>query len=97
MRAAHLISVCLFCPTWPVSSHRSTAHYLLTACFSLAVIAFFIASVILYYIPLRYLVMAWGINKFTKKLRNPNAIPNNEVLDFLSRVPDFDEKVSVHN
>lgn len=59
----------------------------------LAVIAFCAISVILYYIPLRYLVMAWGINKFTKKLRNPNAIANNEVLDFLSRVPDTDEKV----
>lgn len=28
-----------------------------------------------------------GINKFTKKLRKPHAIPNNELLDFLSRVP----------
>lgn len=60
----------------------------------LAVIAFFIVSVILYYIPLRFLVMAWGINKFTKKLRNPDSVPNNEVLDFLSRVPDSDERVS---
>ena len=39
--------------------------------------------------------MAWGINKFTKKLRNPNAIANNEVMDFLSRVPDTDEKVII--
>jgi hypothetical protein len=37
--------------------------------------------------------MAWGINKFTKKLRSPDAIPNNELMDFLSRVPDSDEKV----
>lgn len=28
-----------------------------------------------------------GIHKFTKKLRNPYAIDNNEVVDFLSRVP----------
>lgn len=28
-----------------------------------------------------------GIHKFTKKLRNPYAIENNEVMDFLSRVP----------
>lgn len=28
-----------------------------------------------------------GINKFTKKLRCPYAIDNNELLDFLSRVP----------
>ncbi|KAK6045602.1 hypothetical protein COOONC_16894 [Cooperia oncophora] len=31
--------------------------------------------------------MAWGINKFTKKLRNPHYIDNNELLDYLSRVP----------
>uniref|UniRef100_A0A672PCH5 Multiple C2 and transmembrane domain-containing protein 2-like n=1 Tax=Sinocyclocheilus grahami TaxID=75366 RepID=A0A672PCH5_SINGR len=28
-----------------------------------------------------------GIHKFTKKLRNPYAIENSEVMDFLSRVP----------
>ena len=39
--------------------------------------------------------MAWGLNKFTKKLRNPNAINNNEILDFISRAPDSDEKVNV--
>lgn len=59
----------------------------------LAIIVLTFASVILYYIPLRYLIMAWGINKFTKKIRSPNSIPNNELLDFLSRVPDHDEKV----
>lgn len=35
-----------------------------------------------------------GINKFTKKLRNPYAIDNNELLDFLSRVPSDVQKVS---
>ncbi|KAI4535578.1 hypothetical protein MG293_014804 [Ovis ammon polii] len=34
-----------------------------------------------------------GINKFTKKLRNPYAIDNNELLDFLSRVPSDVQKV----
>ena len=33
----------------------------------------------------------WGINKFTKKLIRPNYVPNNELLDFLSRVPDDEE------
>lgn len=28
-----------------------------------------------------------GVNKFTKKLRDPYTIDNNELLDFLSRVP----------
>lgn len=53
----------------------------------LAITAFSSATLLLYFIPMRYLVLAWGINKFTKKLRNPYRIDNNELLDFLSRVP----------
>lgn len=52
-----------------------------------------IATIILYFIPLRYIILIWGINKFTKKLRNPYAIDNNEFLDFLSRVPSDVQKV----
>lgn len=37
--------------------------------------------------------MAWGVNKFTKKLLRPNAINNNELVDFISRVPDNEELV----
>ncbi|XP_026730156.1 multiple C2 and transmembrane domain-containing protein-like isoform X7 [Trichoplusia ni] len=54
----------------------------------LAIIMLFGAMVVLYMIPLRYLLMAWGINKFTRKILRPHTIPNNEVLDLLSRVPD---------
>lgn len=53
----------------------------------LAIVALCMFTVILYCIPLRYIVLVWGINKFTKKLRSPYAIDNNELLDFLSRVP----------
>ncbi|XP_034512401.1 multiple C2 and transmembrane domain-containing protein 1 isoform X4 [Ailuropoda melanoleuca] len=53
----------------------------------LAIAAFCVFTVILYFIPLRYIVLVWGINKFTKKLRSPYTIDNNELLDFLSRVP----------
>uniref|UniRef100_H3D7T4 Multiple C2 and transmembrane domain containing 1 n=1 Tax=Tetraodon nigroviridis TaxID=99883 RepID=H3D7T4_TETNG len=53
----------------------------------LAITALCLATVLLYLIPLRYLVLVWGVNKFTKKLRNPYMISNNELLDFLSRVP----------
>ncbi|XP_074239601.1 multiple C2 and transmembrane domain-containing protein 1 isoform X4 [Saimiri boliviensis] len=53
----------------------------------LAIVALCVFTVILYCIPLRYIVLVWGINKFTKKLRSPYAIDNNELLDFLSRVP----------
>ncbi|KAM4749038.1 multiple C2 and transmembrane domain-containing protein 2 [Rhinophrynus dorsalis] len=53
-----------------------------------------VATVIMYFIPLRYIILIWGINKFTKKLRNPYAIENNEFLDFLSRVPSDVQKAS---
>ncbi|XP_072521359.1 multiple C2 and transmembrane domain-containing protein 1 isoform X4 [Salminus brasiliensis] len=53
----------------------------------LAIVALCVAMVIVYFIPLRYIVLAWGVNKFTKKLRDPYTIDNNELLDFLSRVP----------
>lgn len=36
-----------------------------------------------------------GINKFTKKLRNPYTIDSNEILDFLERVPSDIQKVRV--
>ncbi|XP_049573017.1 multiple C2 and transmembrane domain-containing protein 2 [Syngnathus scovelli] len=60
---------------------------------SLALLLFSTATVLTYYIPMRYIVLIWGINKFTKRLRNPFAIDNNEVLDFLSRVPSDVQKV----
>ncbi|XP_029431114.1 multiple C2 and transmembrane domain-containing protein 2 isoform X2 [Rhinatrema bivittatum] len=60
----------------------------LLACLILAV-----ATIILYFIPLRYLILIWGINKFTKKLRNPYAIDSNELLNFLARVPSDVQKV----
>ncbi|XP_055355490.1 multiple C2 and transmembrane domain-containing protein 1-like isoform X2 [Paramacrobiotus metropolitanus] len=44
------------------------------------------ATVVLYFIPIRLLLLIWGVNKFTKKIRNPNALGNNEILDLLSRV-----------
>lgn len=59
----------------------------------LAIIVLLLVTFILYYIPIRYVLMAWGVNKFTKKLRSPDIIPNNEVMDFLSRVPDNEEKI----
>ncbi|XP_036951171.1 multiple C2 and transmembrane domain-containing protein 2-like isoform X3 [Acanthopagrus latus] len=59
----------------------------------LALLVFAIATILTYYIPVRYIVLIWGINKFTKKLRNPYSIDNNEVLDFLTRVPSDVQKV----
>jgi hypothetical protein len=49
----------------------------------------------LYYIPLRYLVLAFVINKFTKRFRKPkDYVDNNELADFLSRLPSDPELVS---
>ncbi|XP_063679480.1 multiple C2 and transmembrane domain-containing protein 1-like isoform X4 [Bolinopsis microptera] len=44
-------------------------------------------TVILYFLPLRWLVLAWGINKLTVKLRNPEYEENQELLNFLCRLP----------
>ena len=59
----------------------------------MAIILLMIGSVLLYAVPLRYLILAWGINKFTRKLLRPHSIPNNEAIDFLSRVPDDEQLV----
>ncbi|KAM9351988.1 LOW QUALITY PROTEIN: multiple C2 and transmembrane domain-containing protein 2 [Symphorus nematophorus] len=93
----------------------------------LACLVLFVATTLLYLIPLRYIVLIWdaqrsdscrgcsaqcglmqspaearprvcvkqsrGVNKFTKKLRNPYTIDNNEILDFLKRVPSDVQKV----
>ncbi|XP_006870761.1 PREDICTED: multiple C2 and transmembrane domain-containing protein 2-like [Chrysochloris asiatica] len=59
----------------------------------LACLILVVSTVVLYFIPLRYIILVWGINKFTKKLRNPYTIDNNELLDFLSRVPSDVQKV----
>lgn len=40
-----------------------------------------------YMVPIRYVVLVWGINKYTKRLRKPNFISNNELIDFISRCP----------
>lgn len=52
------------------------------------------AMLVMYFIPVRYLIMLGGINKFARKLIRPHTIPNNEVLDLLSRVPDDEDLVS---
>uniref|UniRef100_A0A3Q2NWL9 Multiple C2 domains, transmembrane 2a n=1 Tax=Fundulus heteroclitus TaxID=8078 RepID=A0A3Q2NWL9_FUNHE len=61
----------------------------------LAGLVLFVAAFLLYLIPLRYIVLVWGINKFTKKLRSPYTIDSNEILDFLQRVPSDVQKVRV--
>lgn len=55
------------------------------------------ASIVLYFIPIRYLLMLWGANKFARRLLRPHCVPNNEVLDLLSRVPDDEMLVSTNS
>ncbi|NXX15133.1 MCTP1 protein, partial [Podargus strigoides] len=62
----------------------------------LAIFVLSVFTIILYFIPLRYIVLVWGINKFTKKLRSPYGIDNNELLDFLSRVPSDVQVMQYH-
>lgn len=62
----------------------------------LAVFVLAVATIVLCFIPLRYILLVYGVHKFTKKLRNPFLIDNNELLDFLSRVPSDVQVVHYH-
>jgi len=53
----------------------------------LAMIVLLVAAIVLYYVPVRYLVLLVGVKKFSQRLIRPNHIDNNELLDFLSRCP----------
>ncbi|XP_042615477.1 multiple C2 and transmembrane domain-containing protein 2-like [Cyprinus carpio] len=54
---------------------------------NLAFLVLIMVTVIAYFIPVRYIILLWGIRKFTKRLRSPYGIESNEVMAFLSRVP----------
>lgn len=51
----------------------------------------FLASVLLFFVNVRYVIIAWGLNKFRKFWFAPNLVCNNELADLLSRVPSFPE------
>lgn len=53
-----------------------------------------LGCLVLYFIPIRYLLMLWGTNKFLRRIFRPHSVPNNELLDLLSRVPDDEMLVS---
>lgn len=63
----------------------------------LAAILLTVVSIVLQLIPTRILLLIWGIIKFSRRLVRPHCIPNNEVLDLLSRVPDNEQLVSQLN
>ena len=49
-----------------------------------------VAATILFFCGLRTVLLVWGLNKFTKKLRDPNPVATNEIDNLLMRVPDFE-------
>lgn len=62
----------------------------------IAIVLLLLATVVLYAMPVRYLLMLWGANKFLRRILRPHAVPNNEVLDLLSRIPDDELLVSIY-
>ncbi|XP_014300142.1 multiple C2 and transmembrane domain-containing protein isoform X2 [Microplitis demolitor] len=60
----------------------------------LAMILSVLGSIVLYLVPMRYLILAWGVNKFFRKILRPHSVPNNEVLDLISRLPDDEDLLS---
>lgn len=78
----------LFC--FISSTFNFTVPYL--SC--IAIILLVSATIVLYIMPVRYLLMLWGTNKFFRRILRPHAVPNNEILDLLSRIPDDELLVS---
>lgn len=72
---------------------RSTFNFTVPYLSTLAILMLLAGAVVLYLVSVRYLIMAWGVNKFARKLIRPHTVPNNEVLDLLSRVPDDEDLV----
>ncbi|KXJ22602.1 Multiple C2 and transmembrane domain-containing protein 1 [Exaiptasia diaphana] len=66
---------------------KNTFNWTVPFCSYLACAAFTIGTIVLYLVPLKFLLLAWGINNFTKNIRKPNAVDNNELAEFLSRIP----------
>ncbi|KAG7282134.1 hypothetical protein CRUP_008246 [Coryphaenoides rupestris] len=76
-----------------IKSCFHTFNWTVPFCSWLACLVLLLVTTVAYFVPLRYLLLIWGVNKFTKKLRNPHAIENNKVLEFLRRVPSDVQKV----
>ena len=56
-------------------------------------IFFLVVTIFLYFAPLQLLVLIWVVNRFRKGLLK-NRTDTNEVINFLSRVPDNEELVN---
>ena len=49
-----------------------------------------LTALLLWLLGLRTLLLLWGLNKFTKKLRDSNPVTTNEIDNLLLRVPDYE-------
>ena len=57
----------------------------------LCTVIMLVASLALWFVSVRLIIIAWGMNKFRKFYFRPNLVDNNELVDLLSRVPSFPE------
>ena len=71
----------------------STFNFTVPGMTLLAVILITSLFGILYFVPFRSVLLIWGVSKFCKRFLRPNSVPNNELLDLLSRVPDEEDRV----
>lgn len=76
-------------------THYSTFNFSVPELSWLTAMLLFAAMIVLHLIPIRALLLMWGIIKFSKRIIRPHAVTNNEVLDLLSRVPDDEELVII--
>ncbi|ESO10061.1 hypothetical protein HELRODRAFT_97320 [Helobdella robusta] len=58
---------------------------------TLGIICLCVATCVFYCLSLRVLLMIWGVMRFSRRWRVGQKVPNNELLDFLSRLPSNKE------
>lgn len=73
---------------------HSTFNFSVPELSCLTALLLFGAMLVLHFIPIRALLLTWGIIKFSKRIIRPHTVTNNEVLDLLSRIPDDEELVN---
>ncbi|XP_023309871.1 multiple C2 and transmembrane domain-containing protein isoform X3 [Anoplophora glabripennis] len=71
-----------------LESIKNTFNFTVPYLSWIAIILLILAAIVLYILPIRYLLMLWGTNKFFRRILRPHAVVNNELFDLLSRIPD---------
>ncbi|XP_058461918.1 multiple C2 and transmembrane domain-containing protein isoform X2 [Malaya genurostris] len=72
-------------------SAKNTFNFSVPELSWLTALLLLVACLVLHFVPIRVLLLVWGLVKFSRRLIRPHSVPNNEVLDLLSRVPDDEE------